>query len=65
MKLVFASDSFKGTLSSRETGELLTRAARDVFGECETVVVPVADGGEGFLDALLASCGGTRCRCGN
>lgn len=60
MKLVFASDSFKGTLSSRETGELLTRAARDVFGECETVVVPVADGGEGVAAAVIEARGGRR-----
>ena len=31
MKLVFASDSFKGSLSSRMTADLLTRAAREVF----------------------------------
>ena len=32
MKLVFASDSFKGSMSSRRTADLLTRAARKVFG---------------------------------
>lgn len=32
MKLVFASDSFKESLSSRMTAELLTKAAREVFG---------------------------------
>lgn len=31
MKLIFASDSFKGSLSSRMTAELLTSAAREVF----------------------------------
>ena len=52
VKLIFASDSFKGSLSSRRTAELLTRAAREVFGECECVGVPVADGGEGTVDAV-------------
>ena len=53
MKLVFASDSFKGTLSSGQTMELLGKAAADVFGECKTSGVPVADGGEGTTDAVV------------
>lgn len=53
MKLLFASDSFKGTLSSDQTIELLTKAAREVFGSCETSGVPVADGGEGTTDAVV------------
>ena len=53
MKLVFASDSFKGTVSSEQTVELLTKAAREVFGACDTVGVPVADGGEGTTDAVI------------
>lgn len=58
MKLLFASDSFKGTLSSTQTIELLTKAAKEVFGECECGGVPVADGGEGTTDAVIAAaCG--------
>ncbi len=53
MKLIFASDSFKGTLTSKKTAELLTKAAKEVFCECETIPVLLADGGEGTLDALL------------
>lgn len=53
MKLLFASDSFKGTLSSDQTIELLTKAAEEVFGRCETSGVPVADGGEGTTDAVV------------
>jgi len=52
MKLVFASDSFKGSLTSIEIGELLEMAARDVFPDAECIVCPIADGGEGTLDAL-------------
>jgi len=55
MKLLFASDSFKGSLTSEKTVELLGRAARDVFGECETSGVPVADGGEGTVEAVIAA----------
>ena len=43
MKLLFASDSFKGSLTSEKTMELLGKAAREVFGECGTDGVPVAD----------------------
>lgn len=53
MKLLFASDSFKGSLSSEKTIELLSRAAEEVFGECEVVGLPVADGGEGTVDAVI------------
>ena len=58
MKLLFASDSFKGSLSSERTAELLTRAAKEVFGSCECIGVHVADGGEGTADAVIAAtCG--------
>ena len=58
MKLLFASDSFKGSLSSEKTIELLSKAAREVFGECEIIGLPVADGGEGTVDAVIeAECG--------
>lgn len=55
MKLLFASDSFKGSLTSEQTIELLTKAAKEVFGDCETEGVPVADGGEGTVDAIVAA----------
>lgn len=58
MKLLFASDSFKGSLSSKKTAELLTIAANEVFGCCECIGVPVADGGEGTTDAVIAATGG-------
>ena len=56
MKFLFASDSFKGTLSSQQTVELLAKAARAVFGEdIQYSGVPVADGGEGTTDAVVAA----------
>ncbi len=55
MKLLFASDSFKGSLTSEQTAELLTKAAKEVFGEAECSSVPVADGGEGTIDAVIAA----------
>ena len=55
MKLLFVSDSFKGSLSSERTAELLTAAANEVFGDCECISVPVADGGEGTVRAVTAA----------
>lgn len=60
MRLLFASDSFKGTLSSEKTMELLTRAAQEVFPSCTCTGVPVADGGEGTTDAVIAATGGEK-----
>ncbi|MBQ3373847.1 MAG: glycerate kinase [Anaerolineaceae bacterium] len=55
MKFLFASDSFKGTLTSEQTVELLAKAAREVFGDIEYSGVPVADGGEGTVAAVVAA----------
>ena len=60
MKLLFASDSFKGTVTSEQTVELLTKAAHEVFGPCETSGVPVADGGEGTTDAVILARNGEK-----
>lgn len=60
MNFLFASDSFKGTLSSEKTAEILTKAATQVFSQCKCTSVPVADGGEGTVDAVLAATGGSR-----
>lgn len=54
MKFLFASDSFKGTLTSEQIITLLTGAAKKVFPECETLGIPVADGGEGTIDAVMS-----------
>lgn len=55
MRFLFASDSFKGTLSSQKTAELLTRAAKEIFPDCACAAVTVADGGEGTTDAVLSA----------
>ena len=53
MKFVLIPDSFKGTLSSPKTAELLTQAAREIFPDCVCDSIEVADGGEGTTDALI------------
>ena len=59
-KIVVASDSFKGSLSSLEVAESAEQGIREVFPGCEVIKVKVADGGEGTMDALCSTLGG-RC----
>lgn len=54
MRFLFASDSFKGTLSSEQIIHLLNESANKIFPGCETMGVPIADGGEGTVDAVIA-----------
>ena len=53
MKIVIASDSFKGSLSSTEVAMAATRGIKTVYPDCEVVAVNVADGGEGTVDAIV------------
>lgn len=59
-RFLFASDSFKGTISSARAAELLGIAAREAFPHVQTRGVEVADGGEGTVDAVVASAGGRK-----
>lgn len=57
-KIVIASDSFKGSLSSAEVAACGERAVHRLFPDCEVVQLPVADGGEGTVETLTAALGG-------
>ncbi len=63
MKIVIASDSFKGSLSSIEAGTAVKNAAEKIFGDAEIIVSPLADGGEGTAEALLEGLGGKIISC--
>nr|MBO2494464.1 glycerate kinase [Clostridia bacterium] len=58
MKIVLAPDSFKGSFSSLEVIEHLEEVARRHFSPLEVVKVPIADGGEGTVDALVTTAKG-------
>ncbi|MBQ3344617.1 MAG: glycerate kinase, partial [Kiritimatiellae bacterium] len=58
MKVVIAIDSFKGSLSSVEAGNAAAKGVKRVFPDAECIVSPLADGGEGTVDALVAGMGG-------
>ncbi|MEA4890637.1 MAG: glycerate kinase [Clostridiaceae bacterium] len=62
-KIVLAPDSFKGTMSSIEVCAIAAEGIRAVSPEIETVQVPIADGGEGTVDAFLVAAGGKRRTC--
>ena len=64
MKFLFASDSFKGTLSSARIAELLTTAAKESFPDCTCTSIETADGGEGTTDAVVCSSGAADSTCG-
>lgn len=58
MKFVFASDSFKGSLSSEKINEILSRVAKKHFPTAELRPFLIADGGEGTLEAVITQTGG-------
>lgn len=58
MKVVVAIDSFKGSLSSMEAGQAIEEGVKRVHQNAEVVVRPLADGGEGTVEALVEGMGG-------
>lgn len=60
MRFVFASDSLKGTISSARAAAILEEEATRVFPDVTCTKLGVADGGEGTVDAVVASLGGAR-----
>ncbi len=60
MRIIVAPDSFKGSLSSARIIEIVRKEAVRAFPGAQVMGLPVADGGEGTVDALLACRGGER-----
>jgi len=58
MKIVIAPDSFKGSLSALEVAKSIQRGIKNVDESIETVMVPMADGGEGTVQSLIDASGG-------
>lgn len=53
MKIIIAPDSFKGSISAADAAASIARGLQKQHPECSPVCVPIADGGEGTLDALV------------
>lgn len=62
-KVIIVPDSFKGTLSSEEVSLIIEQAVKKHFPSCETVKLPVSDGGEGFSRCMSEICGGKMKSC--
>jgi len=60
VRVVIAPDSFKESLSAAGVAAALADGVRDALPDAEIVCVPMADGGEGSLDAVLDATGGAR-----
>jgi len=60
MKFIVAPDSFKGSLTSIEAARALARGIHRVLPDAEVIEIPIADGGEGTLDAMLSATTGKR-----
>ncbi|RSN65059.1 glycerate kinase [Amycolatopsis sp. WAC 04182] len=56
-RVVIAPDKFKGSLTAVEAAEAIAHGVRDALPEAEVSSCPVADGGEGTLDVLVAAGG--------
>ena len=63
MKLVIAPDSFKESLSAAEVAAAIARGWKSVYADAQLVLLPMADGGEGTLDVVLAARPGRRMYC--
>ena len=59
-KYILIPDSFKGSLSSAEICAIIAREICRLEPEAAVCSLPVADGGEGTVDAFLAAIGGQR-----
>src|SRR6266446_1947611 len=59
MKVVVAPNSFKGSLSASEAAAAIAKGVRAAIPDADVIEIPVADGGEGTVDALVSSRKGT------
>src|SRR5262245_36989578 len=58
MKIVLAPQALKGSLDAAAVGAAMAQGARIALPDAEIAIIPVADGGEGTVRALIAATGG-------
>lgn len=58
MKVVVASDKFKGTLSAGQAAAAMREGVLEAVPGARVVLCPLSDGGEGFLEVMIQACGG-------
>lgn len=59
-KCIIIPDSYKGSLSSKEVCDIMQSSVHKHFPGCKIQAIPIADGGEGSVDAFLTALGGER-----
>lgn len=59
-KIIISPDSFKGTMSSIEVCNIIEQGIENIFTDTEVIKIPIADGGEGTVDAFLTAIGGEK-----
>ena len=57
-KIVVAIDSFKGSLTTFEAGRAIAEALKEVYENAEVSISPIADGGEGTVEAIISATNG-------
>ena len=57
MRIVLAPDSFKESMTAREAARAMAEGVKDADPRARTVLAPMSDGGEGFVDAVAAAWG--------
>jgi glycerate 2-kinase len=55
MKIIVAPNSFKGSLSATQAAKAIARGVREAFPDADIVEIPVADGGDGTVEALVSA----------
>lgn len=60
MKIVIAPDSFKESLSAMDVANAIEQGFREIYPQAEYIKLPMADGGEGTVESMVAATGGKR-----
>lgn len=58
MRILIAPDSFKGSITASEFCEIAEKAIKDICKDIDVIKVPMADGGEGTIEAIVSATGG-------
>lgn len=58
MRIIAAPDSFKGSLTALEAAECIEAGVKKAVPDAHVIKIPISDGGEGFVLAMTAACGG-------
>lgn len=58
MRIIVAPDSFKGSVSAVSTANAIERGIKEIFPDADVIKIPIADGGEGTVEALIMATGG-------